>query len=126
MNEQTLDHGEALNNQIIDLYGQLLLDSNLIFAIILAWAVTHFIKQAPFIKRIKPVSSRKYTIRVISVVVGFASVLFFKRHMIENNLDHVINFALIVAFTHPVIYKGMTAVLSKFAPTIADNLRTKP
>lgn len=125
MNQTTTDAGQGLEIQIIDLYGQLLLDINLIFAIILAWAVTHFIKQSPWIRGIHPISQRKFTIRLVSVMIGFGSVVFFKRHMIDAHLDHIINFGIIVAFTHPFIYKFITALLSKFAPSIAESLRTK-
>ena len=125
MNEQVTNTGEGLEIQIIDLYGQLLLDKNLIFAIILAWAVTHFIKQSPWIRGIKPIAKRKYTIRVLTVIIGFGAVLFFKRGMWDSHMDHVINFGVMVAFTHPVLYKIMTSVLDKFAPAVSENLKTK-
>lgn len=125
MNETIASTGEALNIQIIDLYGQLLLDKNLIFAIILAWAVTHFMKQSPMIRMIKPIEKRRFVIRVMTVVVGFWAVIFFKRNQIPANPDQVINFAVMVAFIHPVLYKVMTAVLDRVAPEISANLKTR-
>lgn len=115
----------GLDTQLIDLYGQLLLDKNLVFAIILAWAITHFIKQSPWIKTIKPVARRDFYIRFVAIIVGFCTVLFFKRSMLATEPDHVVNFGIMVAFTHPFLYKLMTLVLEKFMPSAADALKTK-
>lgn len=113
-----------LTNSLIEVYGQLLLDPALVFAVILAWAVTHFIKQYPGIKKLRPIADRRFTIRVISAFVGFAAVLFLKREMLFEHTGDVINFAVMVAFVHPVLYKVMTAVLDKFAPNISKHLKS--
>jgi len=79
MQQTTTETG--LETQLIDLYGQLLLDSNLVFAILLAWAVTHFIKQSPWIKG-KRAANRRWTIRVISALLCFGAVVFFQLHLL--------------------------------------------
>jgi len=125
MEQQTTEAVDHLGNQLVDIYGQLLLDTNLVFAIILAWVVTHLIKQSYYIKKITPKTKRKTAIRGISVIVGIMSVVFMKRHLIDTNIDHVITFSIIVGFVHPVLYKIITAILTKFLPGIAQTLRSK-
>jgi len=125
MNETTTAAGEQISIQVWELYGQLLLDKNLIFAIILAWAVTHFFKQSPMIRSIKPLQRRAFVIRVLTIVVGFWSVIFFKRGMIPTNPDQVINFAVMVAFIHPFLYKAVTSLLDRFMPEVSASLKTK-
>ena len=119
------DQTTLLQNELIEVYGQLLLDPGLIFAIILAWSLTHFIKQYPGIRHIKPADKKSWVIRVISAMVGFIAVIFLKRHMLQDNMHDVINFAVMVAFVHPVLYKVMTALLDKFLPSVAQHLKSK-
>jgi len=114
-----------LQSELINVYGQLLLDVNLVFAVVLAWALTHFIKQYPGIKAIKPLSKKKWIIRVISACVGFLAVMFLKRDLIGLQTDEVFNIAVVVAFVHPVLYKVFTGVLDKFAPSISQHLKSK-
>lgn len=125
MNEQSTKPSDGLEIQLIDLYGQLLLDSNLIFAIILAWAATHIIKNSPWVRNVKPKAQRDWTIRLVSIATGIAAVVFMKRHLIDTHLDHVITFAVMVGFTHPFLYKLMTLILGKVAPNAAEALKVK-
>lgn len=115
----------SLIDKLIESYSPLLFDANLVFAILLAWALTGFIKQAPFILSTKPAANRRWRVRLISAIIGFLCVVFMKREMIYSNPDHVITFGILVAFTHGFIYNLVYAAVNRISPTTAEIMKGK-
>jgi len=117
--------GMPLVDQLIATYGPLLLDTNLIFAIVLAWAITAFAKQSPMITETTPVEARRFKTRAISAVIGFFCVVFMKWDSLDANLEEVIQLGILVAFTHGFIYTALFAVIYKVSPATAELLKGK-
>ena len=66
-----------------------------------------------------------FTFGLISAAIGFACVIFMKRHMLETEPDHVLTFAILVAFTHGFIYQMMMSIMCKVHPATAQFIKNK-
>ena len=105
-----------MENEILNLYLGMLLDTNLVYAILVTWAITHTAKQTGIIKKCRRRDERILRTRILSIVVGIAAVFLFKRNAAD--FDVVINLAILVGFTNPFLYKLIMLLVAKFLPGV--------
>ncbi len=118
MNEQQSIISET-NQILIDTWLPYLMDTNLIFAYISAWALVHFVKKSPFVTKLRRKSEKEWRTIQSSFFVGFVTTLVFK---FTDPLLIMIQMAFLVGATNSLIYRSIIPIIGFIIPGLRKKL----